>query len=128
MACLGAGRDSEVERIERTLRTSAGEQTESGSWASDALSLVEGFTAFWRQDYQRATGLLYSARHIVNRFGGSHAQRDIIDQTLTEAALRGNMHDLAEGLVNERLALKPHSAGNRRMRLRSQYKNAQPST
>lgn len=53
------------------------------------------------------------ARFIANGFGGSHAQRDIIDWTLTEAALRGGYRELAEGLANERLATKPHSPVNR---------------
>jgi hypothetical protein len=51
-------------------------------------------------------------RFIANSFGGSHAQRDIIDWTLTEAALRGGMNDLAQALAHERLALKRHSPIN----------------
>jgi hypothetical protein len=51
---------------------------------------------------------------VANRFGGSHAQRDVIDWTLTEAAVRGGMRNLAEALANERLAQKPHSPINRR--------------
>ena len=70
--------------------------------------------AFWRRDYGRAAETLHGARHIVNRFGGSHAQRDVIDWTLTEAAVRGGLTDLAEALAQERLALKPHSPVNRR--------------
>ncbi|MEQ4538865.1 MAG: hypothetical protein ABN479_07975 [Billgrantia sp.] len=58
-------------------------------------------------------GLDAEARFIANAFGGSHAQRDIIDWTLTEAALRGGYRDLAEGLAHERLAAKPHSPVNR---------------
>ena len=57
--------------------------------------------------------MLHPARFIVNGFGGSHAQRDVIDWTLTEAALRGGLRDVAESLAHERLALKPHSPINR---------------
>src|SRR5262249_5309879 len=53
-------------------------------------------------------------RLIANQFGGSHAQRDVIDWTLTEAALRGGLAPLAEALVPARLAPKPHSGLNRR--------------
>ncbi|HET6563837.1 MAG TPA: hypothetical protein VFG52_00375, partial [Xanthomonadales bacterium] len=74
--------------------------------------LVDGFTAFYRTDYLQAVELLYPVRHIVNGFGGSHAQRDIIDWTLTEAAVRGGQWQVAAGLVNERLAHKPSSAVN----------------
>ena len=54
----------------------------------------------------------HAARVIVNRFGGSHAQRDVVDWTLTEAASGGGT-TLAEALAHERLASRPHSAINR---------------
>ena len=66
--------------------------------------LIEGFRAFREGDHATAAELLWSARHIVNVFGGSHAQRDVLDWTLTEAALRGGLSDMAAGLVAERLA------------------------
>ncbi len=114
MAYLGAGRDGEVSRLLATYREKASEESEVAHWARElGLPLIEGFQAFWQGDYEAAATRLHGARFIVNRFGGSHAQRDIIDWTLTEAALRGGMTDLAEGLANERLALKPHSPVNR---------------
>lgn len=114
MAYLGAGRESEVERITAALRGNADPTAETAGWARDTgLALVEGFAAFWRGDYQAAVERLHGARFIVNRFGGSHAQRDIIDWTLTESALRGGLKDFAEAMANERLALKPHSPVNR---------------
>ena len=78
-----------------------------------ALPLVEGFRAFWRGDYRGCAEGLHPVRAIVNQFGGSHAQRDVIDWTLTEAAVRGGLTALAEALAHERLALKPHSVVNR---------------
>ena len=45
----------------------------------------------------------------INRFGGSNAQRDIVDLTLLEAARRANKHCLVRALSNERLALKPNN-------------------
>ncbi|MDI3324782.1 tetratricopeptide repeat protein [Pontibacterium granulatum] len=114
MAYLGAGRSQEVERILTTYKALTSPVNQVEMWAQQVgLPLVEGFAAFWHGDYKQAAEKLYSARVIVNRFGGSHAQRDIIDWTLTEAALRGGLTDLAEALANERLALKPHSLMNR---------------
>ncbi|RXE47318.1 tetratricopeptide repeat protein [Chromohalobacter israelensis] len=113
MAYLGAGRDDRVEALLTTLRATR-DQSETATWARRiGLPLVEGFVAFWRSDYTTATERLHPVRFIANTFGGSHAQRDIIDWTLTEAALRGGNRDLAEGLAHERLALKPHSPINR---------------
>jgi tetratricopeptide (TPR) repeat protein len=110
MAFLGAGLDREVERVVAALRASASSPSEMGQWAArHALPLVEGFIAFWRGRYGAAVELLLNGRAIANAFGGSHAQRDIIDWTLAEAAMRGGIGPVAHGLANERLAKKPHS-------------------
>jgi hypothetical protein len=114
MAYLGAGREREVDRVITALEKSATGDAETGAWARVVgLPLVRGFRAFWRRDYRGCAEALHPARAIVNQFGGSHAQRDVIDWTLTEAALRGGLSDLAEALAHERLALKPHSVVNR---------------
>jgi tetratricopeptide (TPR) repeat protein len=113
MAYLGAGRESELERVIGALERSAREPTDAARWAGTvALPLIHGFRAFWRGEYRACAEGLHAARYIVNQFGGSHAQRDVIDWTLTEAALRGGLTDLAESLAHERLALKPYSVIN----------------
>jgi tetratricopeptide (TPR) repeat protein len=113
MAWLGAGREADVRRLERALRA-APRDREASRWAADTgADLVAGFAAFWRGDHEDAVRHLHRARAIANSFGGSHAQRDVIDWTLTEAALRGRCYGLAEALANERLALRPHSPVNR---------------
>jgi tetratricopeptide (TPR) repeat protein len=114
MAYLGAGREREVDRVVAALERSAAGDTDTASWARTiGLPLVRGFRAFWRGDYRGCAEGLHAARTIVNQFGGSHAQRDVIDWTLTEAAVRGGLTALAEALAHERLALKPHSVVNR---------------
>jgi len=37
------------------------------------------------------------------RYGGDHAQRDVIDWTLAEAAVRSGLRDVALSLTHERL-------------------------
>ena len=44
--------------------------------------------AFGDGDYAEAVELLRPVPAIAHRFGGSHAQRDVIDLTLIEAAFR----------------------------------------
>lgn len=113
MAYLGAGRGDRIDRLLSALRDN-GASREASVWARQTgLPLVEGFITFWRGDYGTAVERLHPARFIANGFGGSHAQRDIIDWTLTEAALRGGYRDVAEGLAHERLAIKPFSPLNR---------------
>ena len=114
MAYLGAGRDADVDRAIGMLERSAAGSADTAAWIRDVgLPLIRGFRAFWRGNYRECAEGLHAARVIVNRFGGSHAQRDVVDWTLAEAALRGGMKTLAEALAHERLALKPHSAINR---------------
>jgi tetratricopeptide (TPR) repeat protein len=113
MTWLGAGRHRDVERMIAAYRSTNAGASENARWARDiGLPLIEGFAAFWHGDYYVAAERLYGVRHIANAFGGSHAQRDIIDWTLTESALRGGLADLAEALANERLAMKPHNRVN----------------
>lgn len=120
MAYLGAGRTGDAERILAGFRQDGG-AAEVDAWGrKTALPLVGGFAAFWQGDYATAADRLHGARQIANSFGGSHAQRDIIDWTLTEATLRGGLTGMAEALASERLALKPHSPVNRSFLRRAQ--------
>jgi len=119
MAYLATGRDQQVQRLLRALREHPG-HSEAAQWArGTGLALAEGFVAFWYRDYDKAVRLLHPARYMANQFGGSNAQRDIIDWTLGEAALRGGLRELAQALAAERLALKPHSRVNLSMRSRA---------
>jgi len=114
MSYLGAGRPKDVARLAKAFSESDRAVSESAGWGrATALPLIQGFSAFWKGDYRNAVELLHPVRFIANAFGGSHAQRDVIDWTLTEAALRGNMRDAAEAIAHERLSLKPHSPINR---------------
>lgn len=114
MAYLGAGRQEKVAAMLAAWRAAPETPSEAAVWArAIAAPLVEGFAAFRRGDFETAVARLHPARHIVNAFGGSHAQRDVIDWTLCEAALRGGLKDAAAAFAQERLALKPHSPVNR---------------
>jgi hypothetical protein len=65
--------------------------------------------AFSDGDHAQCVALLRPVRHRAHRFGGSHAQRDLLDLTLIEAALRAGDQSLARGLTAERLAVRPRS-------------------
>ncbi|HXF44607.1 MAG TPA: tetratricopeptide repeat protein, partial [Burkholderiaceae bacterium] len=60
----------------------------------------------------------------AQRFGGSHAQRDLIDLTLIEAALRAGMGPLARALAAERSARQPMSPLARLFQQRAAQLNA----
>lgn len=108
MAYLGADRSGRVTELIQVLRGRDG--SEAGGWgARIACPLVEALQAFWRGEYRTAIEILHPLRLVANAFGGSHAQRDLLDWTLTEAALRSGNAEIAIALVHERRALKPHS-------------------
>ena len=114
MAYLGAGRDERLGELVAALERNAAGSVETAQWIRGiGLPLIQGFTAFWRGRYQACIEALHPVRFVANSFGGSHAQRDIIDWTLTEAALRADLPDVAKAFVHERIAIKPHSAVNR---------------
>lgn len=121
MAHLGAGREARVEDVLASYANLAGDGSEVAAWQQKiAQPLIEGFGAFHAGNFAMAVEKLHPARFIANSFGGSHAQRDVIDWTLMEAALRGGLKDVAESLANERVAHKPHSPLSRSSLERSQ--------
>jgi hypothetical protein len=56
--------------------------------------------------YTQAASGLRAVRSIASRFGGSHAQRDLIDLTLIEAADRAGDKPLADALRRERAMVR----------------------
>jgi hypothetical protein len=62
--------------------------------------------AFGSGDPAATVRLLRPIRNHAQRFGGSHAQRDLIDLTLIEAATRAGQDRLAAALRAERDAAR----------------------
>lgn len=122
IALLGAGRFSEARAILDDLRTAAETNPVlTGMMARDVgVPVAQGMIAFAEQRYDDAIDALYPVRSIANRFGGSNAQRDILSQTLIEAAIRGGKEGLARNLVNEREVHKPFSPLTRRFKAKIQ--------
>jgi hypothetical protein len=71
------------------------------------LPLMRGLLAFAHGDNDAAVAALHSARGQSLRIGGSHAQRDLIDQTLLAAATRASHRHVGRALLNERRMAKP---------------------
>jgi tetratricopeptide (TPR) repeat protein len=121
MAELGAGREALVEQRLAAMRATAASNCEAAStYREVGIPLVEGLMAFHRGCHEDAVALLLPARFDLWRIGGSHAQRDVVDWTLTEAALRGGLRDVALALANERLGARPRSVVNRQFLRRAE--------
>jgi hypothetical protein len=82
--------------------------------------LTLALKAFGEGSYDETVRLIRPLREIAHRFGGSHAQRDLIDLTLIEAALRSGQRTLAYALCAERLPVRGQSPLTRRLIARAE--------
>ena len=112
LALLGAGEFARAEGwvarcAERALACDDARRSNHAMAREAGLPLMRGLLAFERGDFDNAADALYASRAQAQRFGGSHAQRDLIDQTLLAAAARGSRQGLGRALINERRMSKP---------------------
>ena len=113
MALVGAGRWIEVDATVETLsRAAAGSGTNALMSREVGLPIARALAAFGRGDYGATIDELLPARAHAHLFGGSHAQRDIVQLTLVEAALRAGRAPLARALAAERTGVKRSSPFN----------------
>lgn len=113
MAFVGDGRVDAQKRLLAAARGAANGGGVNAMMSREVgVPACEGFAAFGRGDHAKAIELLLPVCGKANRFGGSHAQRDIFSWTLTEAAMRLGNRALADAFVAERLAAKPESPIN----------------
>lgn len=112
MALAGAGRLAEARALVARLHADA--EATSGALATNTAStLIAGLpaaraiVAYVEGRHDDVVELLLPARRTLHRFGGSHAQRDAMQRTLLESAIRCGRHDLAAALLRERMSVRP---------------------
>jgi hypothetical protein len=93
----------------------AGEGANAMTAADVGLPLCRAIRAFGAGRDDRAVDLLLAVRPVAQRFGGSHAQRDILSLTLAAAAHRAGNPAVAAAIAAERLDAKPASPLARRL-------------
>jgi hypothetical protein len=79
------------------------------------LPLAEAFVDFASGRYRDCVEKILKVRPVAQRFGGSHAQRDVITLTALHAALKAGMKDTAKALAFERTQHKPQSPWARKL-------------
>ena len=84
------------------------------------LPLAKGAAAFAQGRYADSIALIEPVRDHAHRFGGSHAQRDLITLTIIEAALRSGDATRARHYTAERLTHKRASQWGARLWSRAQ--------
>jgi hypothetical protein len=104
MAFVGAGRRSAAEAVLAAQKAAMAKADDNARFTAEVgHAVTRALIAFGDGDYRQTTELLRPVRSQAYRFGGSHAQRDVIDLTLIEAALRAGDAALSAALAAERL-------------------------
>ncbi|CAA2139275.1 tetratricopeptide repeat protein [Hyphomicrobium sp. ghe19] len=116
MAYVGSGRIDDARAVVRRLEqyVADGHQGTNNyhNTVRVGLPLARALVAFGEDRYETALDLLYDVRENAIEFGGSEAQRDAIDRTLLEAAIRSGRSNLAAALASERVNLNPNNPYN----------------
>jgi hypothetical protein len=107
MAFAGANRNEAAEAVLEAQRIAMDRAGDNAAFAREVgRPAALAIRAFGRGDYAETVRLLRPIRSYAHRFGGSHAQRDVIDLTIIEAAVRSGQVRLAEALNIERTQVK----------------------
>jgi tetratricopeptide (TPR) repeat protein len=114
VAFCGAGRiddaRSVIGRLERYVGDDTFEPGTTGAMISEVgLPASRAVVAFTEARYDDVVDELLPRRASFHHFGGSHAQRDLLQRTITEAAIRSGRLDLARALLDERLSVRDTS-------------------
>jgi tetratricopeptide (TPR) repeat protein len=113
MAFLATGNQRSATRILDGVEAASRRKDANAMMSREVgLPVARALSAFEGQDFEIAVDELQRVRPFAHRYGGSHAQRDLLQLTVTEAALRAGRKPLARALIAERLALKPQSPFN----------------
>jgi hypothetical protein len=107
MAFVGAQRHADAEALLAAQQAALVAPGDNAMFTREVgQPLCEALWAFGRADHAHCVELLRPLLGQAHRFGGSHAQRDVIDLTLIEAARRDGQLALYRGLLAERA--RPH--------------------
>jgi hypothetical protein len=110
MAFVGAGLDAPARILLEAQHEAMHAGDDNAAFTREVgHPLVLALKAFGDGNYAETVRLIRPIRAIAHRFGGSHAQRDVIDLTLIEAALRSGDGALAKALAAERALARPDS-------------------
>jgi tetratricopeptide (TPR) repeat protein len=89
-------------------------ETQASVAREPGLALVRAVLAHRVGDYDSVCDELIAVRSEIRRLGGSHAQRDLFEEMLIDAAIRAGRTETASALLAKRLRERPRNAWSRR--------------
>jgi hypothetical protein len=115
MAFALAGRGADAQAVLEAQAAAAEADDDNADFTLEVgHPATRAIKAFADGDYASTVQLLRPIRNKAHRFGGSHAQRDLLDLTLIEAAKRAGHRELLVALAGERAQQRPYSPLARR--------------
>lgn len=120
LALAAAGRREALGRLREALARGEREPGANADMTRQvARGACEAAIDYCEGRFASAAEKLAGVRDGAARFGGSHAQRDLLTLTLIDAATQAGLRDLARHYANERLVHKPASEWGRRLAARA---------
>lgn len=116
LALAADNRREALDHLQQKVIQSSLRQSPNGEMARHVgLDACEAAVAYCEGRYDEAVEKLLAVRDGASRFGGSHAQRDLLTLTLIDSAARAGRNRLSRHYTNERLVHKPASAWGKRL-------------
>lgn len=114
--CLALAAQGNIDGARRQIASMRSFAEDGEGWTakvtgSTLIPLCEGLVAYETGDYGTACDMIWPMRNELGLIGGSHAQRDLFAQILSDTAQRGSRLAVARGLLAERVARRPSSRG-----------------
>jgi hypothetical protein len=102
LAFAATGRETAMAKlVSRMLEAAEARDANAAMTRDVGLPLVKGVAAYGRGRYDEAVDAMAPVRDIAHRFGGSHAQRDVLWQIMADAAARGGRTAQARQIIAE---------------------------
>lgn len=119
MSFVATDRSAAIARLQELMRAAASADNSNAAMTREVgQPLAVGLLAFAAGRYPDAIAAIEPVRDIAHRFGGSHAQRDLLTLTLIEASIRNGDRRRARHYIAERQVHKP-TAWSERLLARS---------
>jgi tetratricopeptide (TPR) repeat protein len=119
MSFAATGRSPAIAHLQALMRKSASADNSNAAMEREVgQPVADGLLAFSAGRYSDAIAAIEPVRDIAHRFGGSHAQRDLLTLTLIEASIRSGDRRRARHYIAERQVHKP-TAWSERLQARS---------
>ncbi len=119
----GANEPDRLAQLVEELRT----RVEEGKVYAGPMmpALGEAYESFAAGDWDRAADQFAAVQPEIIRLGGSHAQRDVFEETNIEAHVRAGRLERARAMLEERLDKRQNGRDRRWLeRINQQYTNA----